>query len=138
LKIIGLDVGTKRIGVAASDQTQLIASALTTIQRKTKQEDIKHIVELADNMDAEEIVVGLPLNMDGTLGPGAKDILELVDELKAATGRKIATWDERLSTLATERMLIGVDMSRKKRKEVIDKLSAQNILQGYLDWKRNK
>ena len=138
MKVIGLDVGTKRIGVAESDQTQLIASALTTIQRKTKQEDIKRVVELADNVDAEEIVVGLPLNMDGTLGPGAKGILEFVDELKAATGRKIATWDERLSTLASERMLIGFDMSRKKRKEVIDKLSAQNILQSYLDWKRNR
>lgn len=138
MKILGLDVGTKRIGVAVSDKTQLIASALTTIHRQAKEQDIDQIVNLIKENDAEELVVGLPLNMDGTLGPSAKEVLDLVEELKTATDKKISTWDERLSTLATEKMLIEADISRKKRKEAIDMLSAQNILQGYLDWKKRK
>ncbi len=138
MKILGLDIGTKRIGVAVSDKTQLIASVLTTIHRQEKQQDINQIVNLIKENDAEEVVVGLPLNMDGTIGPSAQEVLDLVEELKGATDKKISTWDERLSTLATEKMLIEADISRKKRKEAIDMLSAQNILQGYLDWKKRK
>lgn len=138
MRILALDVGEKRIGVAVSDPLGITAQGLDTIQRTSIDEDLAFIAKLAKEKEASEIVVGLPLNMNGTLSQNAKGVLIFIEKLKGVTGVPINTWDERLSTMQSERILLEADVSRKKRKGVLDKMSAQVILQGYLGFKGNK
>ena len=132
---MGLDVGDKTIGVALSDMLGWTAQGLKTIFRKNKKEDFKELEEIINNNDVDTIVVGLPKNMNGTIGPQGEKVLEFCEELKTKFNVKIELWDERLSTVAAERSLISADVSRKKRKQVIDKMAAVYILQGFLDRK---
>lgn len=133
MRIMGLDVGEKRIGVALSDLMKWTAQGYSVIQRKDLSSDLKEIKRICDENEVEEIVVGLPRNMNGTLGAKAEEIKELGDEISAYTKLKVKYWDERLSTVSAEKILLAADVSRRKRKEVIDKLAAVTILQNYLD-----
>ena len=133
MKIIGLDLGSKTIGVAISDDLFLTAQVLTSIQRTTLEKDLEVIVGLVDQYGVEEMVVGLPINMDGSSGDSARRAETFIEQLRETLPIKIIPWDERLSTVAAERILLEGDLSRKKRRKVIDRLSAAIILQGYLD-----
>jgi putative Holliday junction resolvase len=131
--LIGLDLGTKTIGVAASDPDRRLATAVETVSRKTFNADARRIIELAAERSAVGFVLGLPINMDGSEGPRAPSTRAFARNLAKITELPIALWDERLSTVAVERELIAADMSRKKRAAVIDQHAAAFILQGALD-----
>lgn len=133
MKILGLDVGSKTIGVAVSDELGIIAQGVTTLKRKGVNHDITRLLKVIKEQKAGKVVVGLPKNMNGSLGPSAKMVLTLLEELEKSVDIPVIAWDERLSTVAAERTLLEADMSRKKRKKVIDKVAAIIILQGYLD-----
>jgi putative holliday junction resolvase len=131
--LVGLDLGTKTIGVAVSDPDRKLATAVETVARKTFTVDAKHLLALADERNAVGFVLGLPLNMDGSEGPRAQSTRAFARNLGKLTELPIALWDERLSTVAVERDLIAADVSRKKRAAVIDQHAAVFILQGALD-----
>ncbi|MCR6110297.1 Holliday junction resolvase RuvX [Bacillus sp. A301a_S52] len=135
MKILGLDVGTKTIGVAVSDELGWTAQGVETIKREENDLDgaFKRLEELIVDHQIAKIVVGLPKNMNGTIGPSGEACQEFAKELSQRTDLTVEMWDERLSTVAAERMLVSADVSRKKRKKVIDKMAAVMILQGYLD-----
>jgi len=133
MKILGLDLGSKTIGVAISDDLFLTAQVLTSIQRTTLGKDLAVIVDLVDRYEVKEVVVGWPINMDGSTGDSARKADTFIEQLRENLPIKIIPWDERLSTVAAERILLEGDLSRKKRRKVIDRLSAAIILQGYLD-----
>jgi putative holliday junction resolvase len=137
MKTLGLDVGTKTIGVAVSDALGWTAQGITTIRRSTQEEDFIKLDEIIKEHEVSSIVVGLPKNMNGTIGPSGEFCRVFAEDIKEHTGLPIIMWDERLSTMAAEKMLVGADVSRKKRKKVIDKMAAVMILQGYLDSRSN-
>jgi len=138
LRILGLDLGERRIGVAVSDETGLIAQAVEVIERRGPAEDMARIAELVRRFDAGRIVVGLPKNMDGTVGPAGQKALAFAADLREAVGVPVDTWDERLSTAEVNRMLVDSDVSRARRRKVVDKLAAAVILQGYLASRRRE
>ena len=131
--LIGLDLGTKTIGVATSDPDRRLATAVETIARKTFSADAKRLLALAAERKAIGFVLGLPINMDGSEGPRAQSARAFARNLAKLTEVPIALWDERLSTAAVERELIAADASRARRKAVIDQHAAVYILQGALD-----
>ena len=130
---MGLDVGDKRIGVALSDESALIATPKETLTRQGNRKDIAHLLEVARREDVGEILVGMPLSLDGSEGPQAKKVGRFIEALREATNLTVTTWDERLTTVGAERALIESDMSRAKRKQTVDRVAAALILQGYLD-----
>jgi putative Holliday junction resolvase len=131
--LLGLDIGTKTIGVATSDADRRLATGVETIARKTFTLDAKRLLALAAERRCAGFVLGLPLNMDGSEGPRAQSVRAFARNLAKLTELPIALWDERLSTAAVERELIAADVSRKKRAAVIDEHAAVFILQGALD-----
>lgn len=131
--LLGLDIGTKTIGVATSDADRRLATGVETIARKTFTIDAKRLLALAAERRCAGFVLGLPLNMDGSEGPRAQSVRAFARNLAKLTELPIALWDERLSTVAVERELIAADVSRKKRAAVIDQHAALFILQGALD-----
>jgi putative Holliday junction resolvase len=131
--LIGLDLGTKTIGVAASDPDRRLAAGVETVARKTFTADAKRLIALAAERKAAGFVLGLPVNMDGTEGPRAQSTRAFARNFEKLTDLPIAFWDERLSTAAVERDLIAADMSRARRAKVIDQHAAAFILQGALD-----
>ncbi len=131
--LIGLDLGTKTIGIAASDPDRRLAVAVETISRRTFTADAARILALADERAACGFVLGLPINMDGSEGPRAQSTRAFARNLARLTERPIALWDERLSTAAVERDLLAADASRAQRARVIDQHAAAYILQGALD-----
>lgn len=133
MRIMGLDVGDKTIGVALSDPLGWTAQGLEVIRRDTLEKDMNRLCQIIDEYTVEKILVGMPKNMNATIGPQGEKVLAFIEELKEKIDLPIKTWDERLSTVAAERMLIQADVSRSKRKKVIDKMAAAVILQGYLD-----
>ena len=135
MRVLGLDVGSKTIGIALSDETGMLATPLETLARKGTAADVAAVAALANKHEAERVIVGMPYEMDGTLGPRAKRVQVLIDALVAA-GLHVDTWDERFSTVAAERALLEADLSRARRKEVVDKVAAAYILQGWLDSKQ--
>ena len=135
MKYMGLDVGSKTIGIAVSDDFGWTAQPVTTIMRKKKDDDFANIVKLIDEHGITELIVGLPKNMNGSIGTSAQKVMEFADFLKSNLNIPISFWDERMSTQAVTRTLLEADVSRKKRKKVIDKLAAVYILQGFLDFK---
>ncbi|OLO38789.1 Holliday junction resolvase RuvX [Alkalihalophilus pseudofirmus] len=139
MRILGLDVGTKTIGIAISDELGWTAQGIETYRRKEDDQtaDTNYIVNLAKEYNVEAIVVGLPKNMNGTIGPSGEACQQFAEVIKENVDCPVILWDERLTTVAAERMLISADISRKKRKKVIDKMAAVMILQGYLDSKSN-
>ncbi len=131
--LIGLDLGTKTIGVAASDGLLSTASSVETIKRQKFTSDAARVLELAEMRDAAGVVLGLPRNMDGSEGPRAQSTRAFARNLANLTELPITFWDERLSTVAAERALLEADLTRKRRSEVIDAVAAAYILQGALD-----
>ena len=131
--LVGLDLGTKTIGVAVSDPDRRLATGVETIQRKTFTVDAARLLAIARERRAEGFILGLPINMDGSEGPRAQSTRAFARNLAKLTDFAIGLWDERLSTVAVERELIGLDMSRAKRAKVIDEHAAIFILQGALD-----
>ena len=131
--LLGLDLGTKTIGVASSDPDRKLAAGVETIARTTFTADAKQLLALATERSAIGFVLGLPVNMDGSEGPRAQSTRAFARNFEKLTLLPIALWDERLSTAAVERELIAVDMSRARRAEVIDQHAAAYILQGALD-----
>ena len=136
-RIMGLDVGDKTIGVAVSDLMGLTAQGVKTIKRVGKEKDIEALKEIIKERQVNKIVSGLPKNMNGTLGPQGEKVIKFCELLEEETGIKIEYWDERLSTVASERTLIQGNVRRENRKGVIDMVAAVIILQGYLDRQRN-
>lgn len=128
-----LDIGDVRIGIAFSDMMGIIASGYETYTRKGDDSDYKYIAELCRERQVDTIVLGLPINMDGTEGDRALKSRDFARELAAFTDIKTVFWDERLTTVQAERMLIDSGMRREKRKKVVDKVAATIILQSYLD-----
>lgn len=133
MRKMGLDFGDKTIGVAISDAINLTAQGKDTIRRTDLRKDLKKIYVYLDKYQIDEIIVGFPLNMDGTLGPRAEKTMEFVNFLNNNLDIPVKLWDERLSTREAERLLIEADLSRARRKDVIDQVAASIILQGYLD-----
>lgn len=132
-KKIGLDVGDVRIGIAVSDMLGMIANARESYTRKGLEKDLRYFTDLAKAENADAFVLGLPKNMDGTEGGRVEVTREFGDKLHEFSGLPVVYMDERLSTVAAERMLIQADVRRDKRKKVIDKVAACIILQNYLD-----
>jgi len=134
MRIMALDLGSRTIGVAVSDMTGLIANGVETIRRTSPERDFARIGELVKEWEAGEIVIGYPKNMNGTIGERAVLSEAFAEELRhRQPGVSIVLWDERLSTVAAEKVLIDADMQRKKRRKVIDMMAAVVILQNYLD-----
>lgn len=131
---MGLDVGEKRIGVAVSDPLGYTAQGISVIKR----ENIEDLKKIVSDYGIEKIVVGLPKNMDGSIGKQGKKALAFIEDLKREIDLPVLTWDERLTTKEAEGVLLRADLSRAKRKKVIDKLAAVLILQSYLDSQRTK
>ena len=137
MRVMGLDVGGKTVGVAVSDPMGWTAQGLDTIIRTDLEQDVEKLRAIVSEWEIDKIVIGLPKNMNGTTGPQGEKVIEFAGHLKEEIPVDIVLWDERLTTVAAEKLLIGADVSRSKRKKVIDKLAAIYILQGYLDSKRN-
>lgn len=132
-KIIGLDVGTVRIGIATSDPLGIIASSYEVYKRRNLYLDAKYLSMLAEKLESDTFVIGLPLKMDGSEGESARMVKELASALEKETKSKIVFQDERLSTVSAEKILIESNMRREKRKNVVDQVAATIILQNYLD-----
>lgn len=136
MRKLALDVGTKRIGLSVSDPTNTIAQPIGYINRSNIQKEAEQIKSYVGEFEVEEIIVGLPLDLEGTFGKSAKKIAAYADCLEEELGIPVRKWDERFTTKQAEEILIQADMSRRKRKEVIDSLAAVLILQNYLDTSR--
>lgn len=133
MRALGLDYGDKTIGVAVSDELGWTAQGVETIRRQSGEKDMARLRELIEQYQVGVIVVGLPKNMNGTIGPRGELCQKFADKLAREFSLQVKLWDERLTTMAAEKMLISADVSREKRKKVIDKMAAVLILQGYLD-----
>ncbi len=138
MRVLGIDYGRRRIGLAISDPDGILATPLPVYARRGARADIEYIVRLAREKDAEMIVIGLPLNMDGSSGEMADEVVAFAERLSARVGVPILTFDERLTSEEADRVLIQADVSRKRRKEVQDSLAAVLILQGYLERARKE
>ena len=140
MRIIGLDYGTKTVGVAVSDSLGITAQAVETITRKEEnklRQTLARIEALIDEYNVEEIVVGLPKNMNNTIGERAEACKDFADKLERRTGLPVIMWDERLTTVSADNVLKECGVRRENRKAVVDKIAAVFILQGYLDYKSN-
>ncbi|WP_099362007.1 Holliday junction resolvase RuvX [Fredinandcohnia onubensis] len=137
MRILGLDVGSKTVGVAVSDEMGWTAQGIETIKinEERQQFGLERLGEIIKEYEVESVVIGLPKNMNGTIGPRGEASQYYADMVQEKFGLPVVLWDERLSTVAAERVLLSADVSRKKRKQVIDKMAAVMILQGYLDSK---
>ena len=133
-----MDIGSHRIGMAISDELGMIAQGLKTIKRESIEKDLSEIAVTIAQLNVEKIVVGLPKNMDGTLGKQAEMVFQWIKALKKKIHLPVVAWEERLSTVGASKILLEADLSRKKRKTVIDRLAAVLILQGYLDQSRSR
>lgn len=138
MRILGLDYGDRTIGVAVSDELGWTAQGIEVIRRKSEETDLERLRQLSVQFQVEEIVVGLPKNMNGTLGPRSEASMAFARILVQELGIPVQLWDERLTTVSATRTLIEADVSRKKRKQVVDKIAAQLILQNYLDSKTKR
>ncbi|MEZ5690247.1 MAG: Holliday junction resolvase RuvX [Rickettsiales bacterium] len=132
-RLLGLDVGEKTIGIAISDLRRVIASPLLTIERKKFSKDIEILKDVISKQDICGLIIGNPLNMDGGSNSRTQSVNTFISNISKQIKLPMTLWDERMSTMAVEKMMIQADMSRKRRGELVDKLAASYILQGYLD-----
>jgi putative Holliday junction resolvase len=133
MKVVGLDIGEKRIGVAVSDELGCTAQGLQVLERKGLDADLESLKALLTDEKASAVVVGLPKNMDGSLGQGAQRVLSFVNYLESTVSVPVILWDERWTTAEATRVLLEADLTRRKRRKVVDKVAAALILQGFLD-----
>jgi putative Holliday junction resolvase len=136
MRYLGLDVGDKTIGCALSDETGTIAGGLPTLKRAGERRDARAVVEAARREGVEEIVVGLPRSLDGSLGPQAEKVLAFVEQLRRVAELPVVPWDERFTTRIAEQALREAHVSRKGRRSLVDKVAATLILQSYLDYRK--
>lgn len=133
MRILGLDLGQKTIGVAISDPLGYTAQGITTIRRKNIDTDVEELKKICKEYNVEKIVIGLPKNMDNSIGFAGEKALAFAEIVKQKVCEDVDMWDERLTTVAAHRAMLEADMSRSKRKKIVDKIAATYILQGYLD-----
>lgn len=133
MRILGIDLGERRIGLALSDELGWTAQPLGVIRRTKAEDDIDRIAELVREHGAGEVIVGLPKNLDGTIGPRGEICMAFADRLRERLGVPVVLWDERLTTAMAERALIAADVRRQKRRQVVDKMAAAILLQHYLE-----
>jgi putative Holliday junction resolvase len=133
MKVLGLDIGEKRIGIAISDELGYTAQGMRVLNRSGLEDDLTVLRELIKETEATEVVVGLPKNMDGSLGESAQKVLSFAKKVEESFSIPVILWDERWTTAEATRLLVDADISRSKRRKVVDKLAAVLILQGYLD-----
>ncbi len=138
MRILSVDYGLVRIGLALSDPTGLLAQGLCVLKRDSDKHVVASLQTLIEQNEVEEVVVGLPRNMNGSIGDRARQCQSFADLLSEAVSIPVVMYDERLTTVAASRVLIEADMSRKKRKRVIDEVAATILLQNYLDYKRRR
>jgi putative Holliday junction resolvase len=136
VRYLGLDVGDKRIGVALSDETATLASGLPTLRRVGPRKDPRAIADLVRAHEVEEVVVGLPRRLDGTLGPQAQKVLAFMEDLRGVLRVPVVPWDERMTSVMAEQALIEGDRRRHERRDLVDKVAAILILQSYLDYRK--
>jgi len=132
-RLMGLDLGEKTIGIAVGDPGHMIATPITTIRRKKFTEDVQALLKLIDDRQVGGLIIGLPLNMDGSEGPRCQSVRQFANNLAKLRDLPMAFWDERLSTVAVTRDMIAADLSRSKRAKIVDESAAAFILQGALD-----
>lgn len=132
MRVMALDIGDKKIGIALSDALKMTSQGLETYHRKNKKQDFDYLTALMSKHEVSTLVLGLPKNMNGTEGPQAEKVREFAEGISRVSDLEIVFVDERLTTMEAEKMLISGDVSRKKRKNVIDKVAANLILQQYL------
>ena len=137
-RVLGIDAGTVRTGIAVSDETGFLARAVCTVKAKGRRELVGKIVEIANEYSVRLIVMGNPINMNGTRGESSERIAKLADAVKEASGLEVVLFDERCTTMAAAQILNLTDTGGQKRKDIIDALSAEIILQNYLDSERRK
>ncbi|HHY40738.1 MAG TPA: Holliday junction resolvase RuvX [Syntrophaceticus sp.] len=137
MRILGIDMGSKRIGVAVSDELGITAHALTTIKRKNNKEDLSAVCALIEEYGVQEVVIGFPKHLDGRPSEEASSYVAFGEKIHEKTGITVTYWDERLTTIEAERALLEGDVRRRKRKQLIDRVAACLILENYLAW-RNK
>lgn len=133
MRILGLDIGSRTVGVAVSDPMGWTAQGITTVKRKNFTADVAEVKKYFDEYGATTIVAGLPKNMNGTIGPSGEMVYEFCKQLTDSFDPEIIFWDERLTTVAAHKAMIEGDLSRARRKKIVDKIAAIYILQGYLD-----
>jgi len=134
MRLLGIDLGDRRTGLAVADSLMPIAAPLPTLERKSAKEDIVPALRrVCEEQRIDRIIIGVPRNMDGTVGPRAQLSLDLAERLREELGIDVVTWDERLTSQMAERAMLQGDLSRKKRKKRVDQMAAQLILQNYLD-----
>jgi len=138
LRILAIDPGSVRLGLALSDPSGTIAQPLSVLSRRSEAEDLKALVDLVARHDVGAIVIGLPRMMDGRLEAAAQEAQAFGTRVEQATGRPVAYWDERLTTVAAERYLIEQGKRRSKRRQEVDRMAATLLLQGYLDYQRGR
>lgn len=137
MRILALDVGSKTIGVAVSDPMNIIAQGVTTIKRKTLDEDLDELLKMINDYNVELIVVGKPLNMNNTEGKSVQRVMNVGNRLRDKSGLEVVYQDERLSTVSANTVLMDSKVRRENRKKYVDKIAATYILQTYLDWRNN-
>jgi len=137
MRVLGLDVGSKTVGIALSDEMGWTAQGLKTLKINEERQEFgfEEIGQIIKDYQVDTVVIGLPKNMNGTIGPRGEASQQYANEVESRFAVPTVLWDERLTTMAAERVLLEADVSRKKRKKVIDKMAAMMILQGYLDSK---
>ncbi|GBG08679.1 Holliday junction resolvase RuvX [Paenibacillus sp. MY03] len=138
MRVMGLDYGDRNIGVAVSDAFRWTAQGLTVVERRRDGGELDVLAGLAKEHEVSEVVVGLPKNMNGSVGPRGEISIAFAEQLGQKLGIPVHLWDERLTTVAAERTLLEADVSRRKRKQVIDKMAATLILQNFLDSKTKR
>ena len=138
MRILGIDMGSKRIGVAVSDELGITAQAVTTIKRKNKKEDLAAVCALIEEYDVQEVVIGFPKHLDGRPSEEASSYVAFGEKIHEMTGIAVTYWDERLTTMEAERALLEGDVKRRRRKQLIDRVAACLILENYLDWRRKQ
>jgi putative Holliday junction resolvase len=136
MRILGIDYGRRRLGLALSDEEGILASPLPVHERRNEEEDLAFLSRLVSERKVARIVLGLPLNMDGSCGEMTKETLSFAETIRECTHLPVVTFDERLTSIEAERVLVQADLSRKRRKNLRDSLSAVLILQGYLESQR--
>lgn len=132
-RVLGMDIGTKTVGLALSDTGRIIATPFEVLDRQGWKKDLPYLTGIIHSHDIIACVVGWPINMDGSVGERCAYVMEFCEKLLSVIDMPILFWDERMSTIAVERVLLEADMSRKRRSEVVDKMAASYILQGALD-----
>lgn len=138
MRVMGIDYGDRNIGIAISDAFQWTAQGLEVVEKRRDSREIDRIAHLVREHEVSEAVLGLPKNMNGSIGPRGEISIAFAELLKEKLGIPVHLWDERLTTVAAEKLLVDADVSRKKRKAVIDKMAATIILQNYLDSKTKR